>query len=198
MTEFGATVGQSVGGHLVVASRLKLVRAGVVEAPGSSTGADALEGASAIEVSRETHSALDFGVMVPFPHVRVGLSLMNVNEPEFGDKRQAFQLSRQARAGLALLSSGRGPIDALIVSADADLTTEETVLGKVRHAAAGAEAWVFGRRVGLRGRVSANTLGDASFTTSVGLTSGLFADAALTMGPDRSRTGWATAMRLAF
>src|SRR5260370_18029438 len=47
--QFGATVGQSVGNHLVIASTLKLVRAGSTTSPGGSTGGS-LDPAAALYV----------------------------------------------------------------------------------------------------------------------------------------------------
>src|SRR5438132_11059542 len=81
LSQFGATVGESVSNHLVVASTLKLVRAG------------------------ETHGDLDVGAMAAIGHVRSGAVLRNVRESSFaaeaGTDEEAMILAGQARAGIA-------------------------------------------------------------------------------------------------
>lgn len=203
ISEFGATVGQSLGNHVVVASRLTLVRAGQVVTGGAATGEEALDGVADFDLSREIHGDLDLGVMVTVARMRVGVSVKHLREPKFGDGADQFTLPRQARAGVAFLggaTSGGG--SAITVAADADLTRTATPVGEVRHVATGVEAWLLGRRLGVRGGVSANTVGEVSTATSgglsLGLQSGLFLDAAVTLGPDRSRQGWATAVRVTF
>jgi hypothetical protein len=203
ISEYSAIVGQSITDHLVVATRLKLVRAGSTETVSAdASGENALEAARDADVSRETSGAFDVGVMVTVPHVRIGLTIKNVNEPEFGDGSDQLRLERQARVGLAFLAARFGPVENIIASVDADLTRTATVVGEVRHVAAGAEGWLLGRRVGVRGGVNANTTGEANVTgsggLSLGLRAGFYFDAALTFGPDLTRKGWATALRAAF
>jgi hypothetical protein len=88
------------------------------------------------------------------------------------------------------------------VAVDADLSKTATAFGDARHLAAGAEAWLLRRRIGLRGGVSANTVGDASTSASTGLSlavrSSTYIDAALTAGSDRSREGWNLGLRVTF
>jgi len=202
ISEFGATVGQSLGNHVVVASLLKLVRAGQVVSGGTATGEEALDGVADLDPSREIHGDLDMGIMVSVDRVRVGVSVKHLREPTFGDGADQFTLQRQARAGVAFLGGGTGGGAAITVAADADLTRTTTPFGEVRHVATGVEAWLLGRRLGLRGGLSANTVGETSTATSgglsLGLQSGLFLDAPVTLGPDRSRQGWATAVRVTF
>jgi hypothetical protein len=202
ISEFSAVVGQSVSDHLVVASRLKLVRAGVTASIGVQEGRDALDRAADADVSRDIRGSFDVGVMVSVPHMRIGLNIKNVNEPEFGSGANELRIDRQARAGVAFFSDRFGPMQDLVASADADLTRTPTPLGDVRHVAAGAEAWLFGRRLGLRGGVSADTAGSADLAgsggLSVGFRTGLYVDGAITIGRDSSRTGWGAALRASF
>jgi hypothetical protein len=205
VSEYGATFGQSLGGRLVLASTVKLVRSGVVESfdAGEGSAADRLARAADLDVSVETKTDLDLGVMAQFPHVRVGLSVKHLRQPEFGEGDAAFTLKRQARMGVAVVGAGRGAVNDLIAAVDVDLTRTNTVIGEVRHAAAGGEAWFGGRRVALRGGVSANMVGDLTYAKSVGLTlgspnTGLYVDGAMTFGSDRSREGWAASVRFAF
>jgi hypothetical protein len=205
LSEFGATVGQSLGDHLVIGSTLKLVRIGRALAldPGSaSTAADRLEAAGSADVSSETDTDLDLGAMASFSRVRVGVSLKHLRQPDFGEGDSRLTLKRQARVGMAVIGGGAGPLTSITAAVDADLTRLATTLGEVRHLAAGAEAWLFERRLGLRGGISANTTGDETKATSVGASlgsrGGYYVDGYLTVGSDPSREGWGLSIRLSF
>ena len=100
--------------------------------------------------------------MLAFPHLQAGLTVRNMTTPEFGEGNERFELKRQVRAGLAVLAKSPGFIQALTVAADADLTRTATPFGDVRHLALGGEAWLAKRRVGVRGGVAANTIGDTA------------------------------------
>ena len=107
LSQFGATVGQSLGDHLVVASTLKLVRAG--RRGSTSGGADLLDQADDLDVDGETHGDLDLGAMAAFGTLRLGVSVQARDDA--GVRRAAttrFELERQARAGVALTARGRG------------------------------------------------------------------------------------------
>jgi F plasmid transfer operon, TraF, protein len=204
LSEFGATVGQSLGNHLVVGSTLKLVRIGRALAldPGTGTAADRLEAAGSADVSSETDTDLDLGAMATFSRVRVGLSLKHLRQPDYGEGDSRFTLKRQARAGIAFIGGGGGPLTSITAAMDADLTRLETTLGEVRHLSAGAEAWLFERRLGLRGGVSTNTIGDTTNAMSVGASlgsrGGYYVDGYITAGSDVSREGWGLSIRLSF
>jgi hypothetical protein len=195
-SHYGASVGQSLGNHLVIASTVKFVRGGVARSTGTPED-DPLDAADDLDVSTETEPDLDLGVMASFGRARLGLAVKHVMEPKFGDGADQLVLGRQARAGVAFVSRGR-----LTVAVDTDLLKTRTLFGDVRHVAAGVEAWLFQQRLGVRGGVSANTTGDARPSTSAGISvaaqSGFFLDGALTFGSDRSREGWAFGARVSF
>lgn len=174
LSQFGATVGQSVGEHLVVGSTLKLVRG-----------------------NGDTRTDLDLGVMASFGPARVGLGVRNVTVPEFED---GLRLRRQVRAGVSF-QAGSGA-RSVTLAADADLTETAMVTGDERHVAVGAETWDASRRVGLRGGMSVNTVGErrpsASGGGSVGLRSGTYVDGYVTRGADVGRTGWGLSFRVTF
>jgi F plasmid transfer operon, TraF, protein len=201
ITQLGVTVGQSLGNHLVVASTLKLVRGGrgSTAVDGST---DPLDLADDLELSHETHPDLDAGVMLTSRHLRAGLSVRNLRKPEFGEGTDRLSLKRQARTGIAVLTTSTGAVAALTVSADADLTRTETPFGDVRHVATGVEAWLVKRRLGVRGGLAANTIGDSRRTTSTGVsvaaTSSFYIEAARTFGSDGSIRGWSTTVRVTF
>jgi hypothetical protein len=178
LSQFGATVGQSVGSHLVLGSTLKLVRA-----------------------LGNTRADLDAGAMAALGRFRVGLAVKNVRTPEFSEGDTRFELTRQARAGVAV--KGGSPSRAEITGAlDADLTTTRTAAGDERRVATGVEAWLVNRAVGLRAGLGVNTIGESRRSGSVGLSVGLrggaFLDAQLTRGGDQARNGWGLSLRVTF
>jgi hypothetical protein len=179
ISQFGASVGQSLGDHLVIASTLKLLRA-----------------------QSETHGDLDVGAMAVFGAARFGLAVRNVTAPEVGSGAAEIVLARQARAGVSLTYAGIGRTDNVTVALDADLTRARTAVGDERHVSGGVEAWVFQRRVGLRGGLSASTAGGArpvvAGGASVALLSALYVDGEVTVGKDEARRGWGLGLRVTF
>lgn len=174
LSQFGATVGQSVGEHLVVASTLKLVRG-----------------------NGDTRTDLDLGALASFGRARVGLGVRNVTVPEFDD---GLRLRRQVRAGTSF-QAGSGA-RSVTLAVDADLTKTAMVTGDERHVAVGGETWTPSRRVRLRGGLSVNTVGErrpsASGGASVGMGSGAYVDGHVTRGSDAGRTGWGLSFRVTF
>ena len=201
LTQFGASVGQSLGSHLVLASTVKLVSAGTASAvQAASTGS--LDAAAGIDPSGETHAGLDVGAMAVFGPARIGVMVRNVKQPEFGSGTDAFTLSRTARLGVAVSSGSRGVVGGATIAVDADLTKTTTVFGDERRLASGGEVWTSARTFGVRGGVSVNTIGDRRTSLSGGLSAalkkGLYADGAITGGTDLGRKGWAVGLRVTF
>jgi hypothetical protein len=200
-TTFGMTVGQSVGNHVVLASTLKLVRAGTVVST-ETAQAGALDRADDLDVPRDTRFDLDLGAMLRFGWLRIGAAVQHVREPGFGDGANHIVLDRQARAGMAIMKGKTGVFDAVTVAVDSDLTSSATVLGDARQLAAGGELWMFRRRVALRGGLSADTLGERrvarSTGASVALRTGFYVDTAWIVGSAERRTGWSVSLRSSF
>jgi hypothetical protein len=193
-TQFGATVGQSLGDHVVVASTVKLVRTGEAIA-----GLGSLDDADELDVPVDSSADLDLGVLVLVGSARVGLSVKHVTEPTVGDDATGIRLARQARAGFAWVAGQTGAPVRVTAAFDADLTKTPTAVGEARHVAGGVEV-ALRQHVALRGGVSMNTIGDTSNAgstgISIGLMRGVYLDAARTFGSDRSRKGWAVGFRL--
>lgn len=193
--QVGATFGQSLGRYLVVASTVRLVRAGRTS-PIDGT----LDEADELSVPLETRGDWDFGVLAMVGSVRVGAAVKHLREPEFGEGPSVFVLKRQARAGVSWVVGQAGSVAALTAAFDADLTRTPTALGDRRHVAAGAELRLPRQSLALRAGVSANTAGEVSRSTSTGasveLARGVFIDGAWTFGSDWSRKGWAVGLRL--
>jgi len=197
LSQFGATVGQSLGNHLVVASTLKLVRGSVAMDVRPADGAS-LDAAADLNGSTEMHAGLDLGAMARFGPARVGLMVRNARETTFGEGEQAITLDRHLRAGVAVSSRS----NLATAAADVDLTTTVLPTGKERRVAAGVEGWAPSRRIGLRGGVSLNTIDDARVSVSGGVSAavrkGTFVDVAAAVGSDESRRGWGFALRVTF
>jgi hypothetical protein len=201
LSQYGITVGQSVGDHLVVSTTLKLLRGDaafdvVPAGEGSAARADALDAAG------ETHADLDLGVMVRAGLVKVGVAARNLRSPEFGDGNGRLELKRRVRAGVSVSVPLRRIVNAVTVAADADVTTNESPFGEDRQVAVGAEAWLLGSHVGVRGGLTARTAGSAprslSGGVSVTLARGVFLDGFIVGGDDTGRTGWGSDLRLTY
>jgi hypothetical protein len=176
ISQFGVTVGQSLGDHLVLASTVKLARAD------------------------NTKTDLDIGGMLKFGAFRLGAVVKHLYEPELLADGVRVGLDRQARVGLAYAQSQQRPV-VVNLALDGDLTTASTEFGSVRHLAAGAEL-VAQRRLGIRGGVSVNTVDTARTAVSVGASAavqkGTFIDARITRGDDDTVRGWGVDLRLTF
>jgi hypothetical protein len=182
LDQVGVTMGQSIGGHLVVASTLKLVHA-----------------------RSETRGGLDVGTMAAFGPVRLGLTVRDVTSGTFGSGDGAFELARRARAGVAVIAPARGRIDGLTVAFDADLTKAPIDGRDERHVAGGAEAWMLGRRLGVRGGIGAAFADDpagggsfGAFGVSVSPLRRVYVDGAVTRGPVAERNRWGFDLRVTF
>jgi hypothetical protein len=201
LNQFGASVGQSIGSHLVVASTVKLMNAGAVSEV-RIAGTASLDAAKDLEPSGETKAGLDVGAMAVIGRVRIGVMVRNLNELDFGSGIDTFRLSRQARAGVAVSSGTRGVIGTATLAVDADLTTTATVLGNERRVSVGGEAWTKGKTIGGRFGVGVNSIGSKRTSinggASVAVKRGVYADAELSFGNDESRRGWGAGLRVTF
>jgi len=176
INQVGATVGQSVGGHLVLASTLKLVHAD------------------------QTRADLDIGTMLKFGSVRFGAVLKHLHAPDLTVDGTRVGLDRQGRVGFAY-APAPNPVLTVNAAVDADVTTTETAFGSARHLAGGAELWVR-RRVGVRAGLSVNTIDDLRHSWSAGASAsvqkGIFVDARVTRGDDEVLQGWGFDLRVTF
>jgi hypothetical protein len=177
VNQFGVTVGQSLGNHLVIASTAKLVH-----------GLDTTKG------------DIDAGVMVVYGRFRAGGAAKNLRNAQLGED-VLFSPGRQVRAGVSFKAGSASSAD-LTLALDGDLTTTPTVVGDVRHLTTGIEAWLFKKTVGLRGGTGFNTVGDPRWSSSAGVSaafrSGMYADVQLTRGDDVTRNGWGFDLRVTF
>jgi hypothetical protein len=179
VSQFGATIGQSLIGHLVLASTLKLIRA-----------------------DGETHGDLDIGAMAAFGLTRVGITVRNLREPTIHAEGDALTLRRQVRLGAALTSTARSSYGGATLAVDSDLRRVATAVGDERRLAVGGELWSARRTVGGRAGVSLSTVGERRTAltagASVAVRPGFFVDGALIRGDDQLRRGWSAGLRVTF
>jgi hypothetical protein len=179
VSQFGATVGQSVGGHLVIGSTVKLLRA-----------------------AGETQGGLDIGAMAAVGLVRVGVMVRNVREATFGEGADAFTLRRQVRGGLAVTTVPRSVFGGGTIAVDADFRPVATALGDERRVGVGGEIWTRQRSLGARAGFSASTIGDGRTAPTAGLSvalrRGIYVDGQVTGGSDSTRRGWGAALRMSY
>lgn len=176
-TQYGATILQSVAQGLVVGATLKYLRGGAVSGPPTApTAGDAL--VASADIDRDTSGAfdLDVGVMADFVRARVGVTVRNLREPEFGGPDEsAIRLSRQARLGL----SAR-PVDGLTLAMDIDLNAVDLGGMPRRVLAVGGEVRPASRlalRAGVRRDLEESSTLVGATGASVALRSGLWLDA---------------------
>lgn len=147
---------------------------------------------------------LDVGVLAVAGAVRLGATVRNVRETEFGGERPGepgIRLERQVRVGAAF-----NPEDAtgipLTVALDADVRAYSAVTGDRRVVAIGAEQWVAAKRVGIRAGGRFNTVGErersATAGVSVSLRPGMFVDGHVVRGGSADDRGWGVAARVSF
>ncbi len=194
----GATLLQSIGDRLVVATTVKLVH-GVASSSLAPDGArDALlEHAGELGGRSSTKVDADVGVMTVGPFFKVGLTIRNLTSPDFETPAgNTLSLSRQARAGIAFTVMNGWAVDA-----DFDLTTTHETLGDVRQIATGTEARL-GRKALIRGGLRVNTAGSDEVAAAAGgsyrIAGPLFVDGQITRGSDRASHGWGISARFVY
>jgi hypothetical protein len=201
VSQFGITAGQSLNDHVVVASTLKILRAGEV-AGQASGGAGLLDRGDDLDVAHKTRVDVDAGVMATFNTLKLGVGARNLRAPEFTTGGRTFTLERQVRAGIANVSGRVGVLDGVTVAFDTDLTKATTAFGDRRRVAAGAELWFLRRHAGVRGGWTHNTLDghetSLSAGVSVGLTTGTYVEVARVSGNDGAVRGWSGSLRVAY
>jgi hypothetical protein len=207
--QFGATLVQSLLPGLAVGATVKYVRgrAGAGQAAADLDAEGLLDQAADLP-GRVSHAFdADVGAMGTVGWFRAGLVVRNLLAPGFEtDTGLVLRLHRQARAGVAITpgrdASLHASEDGWIVAVDADLTRTPAADGDRRMVAAGAERWLAGHRVGLRGGVRANTVGAArpvgAAGISVAVKKGVLVEAHVARGGQDADQGWGVGLRVGF
>jgi hypothetical protein len=153
----------------------------------------------------ESRFDLDVGVLAVAGPVRLGGTVRNVREPEFGAADEAdetgIRLPRQVRVGAAFDPENATGLP-LTVALDADVRSYVAGSGERRVVAVGAEQWLAAKRIGVRAGGRFNTVGarDRSATAgvSVSLRPGMFVDGHVVRGGSADDRGWGVAARVSF
>jgi hypothetical protein len=199
VSQYGATLVQTLLPGLVVGSTLKYVRGSVVSGlAAGGTARDALAAAADIEGDAEGRFDLDLGVMVDLRRARIGVTMRNVRQPTFSDAAgTAIPLERQTRLGVAVL-----PADGLTLALDVDLDTVDLRDGARRHLAFGGEQRIGGRwavRGGTRWSLEGSRRPVVAAGLSVSLRPGVWLDGHYTHGRvDEADRGFGAALRAGF
>ncbi len=199
-SQLGATFVQTLLPGIHAGATVKYVRGtlrGAADDP-EREPADLLDRGEALEGGDgESAIDLDVGVLALRGPFRVGATVRNVRQPEFGEVR----LPRQVRIGAAFQGAAVGLLP-ITVALDADLRRYDSATGERRVIAVGAEQWLAQRRLGVRAGARFNTAGAreraATAGISVALRSALYVDAHVTGGGADDDRGWGLAIRVSF
>ncbi len=202
VTQAGVTLVQSVVSGLHIGGTLKYLHAtsSAELRIGSAFGAVNRARALDLETGHGAWDA-DLGVVAVHRAWRVGLVARQLGAPTFDAGGTSIRLGRQARVGLAYdAAASKGP--AVVVSADADLTSTSGPDGSRRDVAVGVERWIREGRIGVRGGFRASTEGEArpvgALGASVLVKSGMFLEISGASGARGGRASWGASARVAF
>ena len=208
--DVGVTLLTSVFTGVHVGTTLKFLRGRVEHTTGGaqSTPEDLLDlGDDATGAESQNQFDADVGVLATTGPIRVGAVVRNLLEAEFDDGSNAglaaMRLPRQARVGVAFDGAlRRTKASPWVVSADVDVVRYTTGTGDRRVIAAGAERWLFGKRLGIRGGGRFNQVGHKERSATAGVSGairpGLFVEAHAVAGGSADERGWGVAGRVSF
>ena len=204
VSQLGATIVHTVLPGIHAGATIKYVRGtarGAAVAADDATGTsglldrgEALDGGDA-----ESRVGLDIGVLATAGPVRLGATVRNLRESEFGGG--AWRLPRQIRVGAAFDVEKLGGIP-LTLAGDADVQAYDTAAGPRQVVAVGVEQWLIGRRLGLRAGARANRVGirgrAVTGGVSISLRKGSYLDGHVVRGGSPGERGWGAAARVSF
>jgi hypothetical protein len=149
----------------------------------------------------ENRFDLDVGLIGAAGPVRIGAVIRNVRRPRFGGDATPFVLPRQTRVGAAIDVEKAGGTP-LILAVDADVKTYATGSGDRRVIAAGAEQWLFAKRIGVRGGARFNRVGAreraATAGVSIAARNGVYVEGQIVRGGSEAERGWGLGARVSF
>jgi len=210
VNDLGVTLLTSVFSGVHVGTTLKFLRGTVEHTTGDTAGTPSalLDVGDDLSGGRSQNQFdADVGVLAVMGPFRLGGVVRNLREAEFGDvdgpAGDGVRLPRQARVGVAFDGAQRRVSPAAwMVSADVDVVRYATATGDRRVIAAGAERWLFGERLGIRGGGRFNQVGhkerSATGGVSAAIRSGLFVEAHVVGGGSDDERGWGLAARVSF
>jgi hypothetical protein len=199
------TLVQSLGPILDVAGTIKYVHGSAAVGNRDPTlAADAAFDRAADLASRGSSTVdADLGALAHVGPFRAGLVIRNLRQPSFdvpplpdGTPREALQLDRQVRAGVAWQFAS----SPTTVSCDVDLTRTERDLEERRHLAVGAEH-LLSPRLAVRGGFRVNTVENARPAGAAGVSvaiRSIWLDAQVTRGGRQADRTWGVSARVGF
>jgi len=207
--QLGVTVLATVFPGLHVGTTLKYLRGRVASADvPEAVDADALldRGEALDGGTAQGRFDADVGALFVTGPFRLGGVVKNVREPGFGGGTPpgdtGVEVPRQARIGVAYDGTLRRSAAPWVLSVDVDLTTYASGDDERRVIAAGAERWLFGERIGIRGGGRFNQTGSKERSATAGVSaavrSGMFVEAHVVHGGADSERGWGLAARVSF
>ena len=162
LNQFGATIGQSIGDHLVVGSTLKLVHGGVGVAARRPATAS-LDAAAALDALRRDARATS--TSAPWPcsaGARSALTVRNVTRADVRQRARRVHARAPGARGRGADARARAASSAaLTLAVDADLTTTPTRARRRAARGGASRRGCSARRSACAAGVSANTIGDA-------------------------------------
>jgi len=197
-SQFGATILQSIANGVIVGTTLKLLHGFGASAPVTNTTVPgALSDAEALTGQSVTKFDYDVGVMAQASHLQFGVTLKNLQEPQFPTVAgTAIVLRRQARFGLAVL-----PTSGLTLAMDLDLDKVDLLGGLRRMIAFGGEGHL-GHSLAVRGGIRWSLVGERQRAASVGasfqLKKGYWLDGQYTKGDLDGDHGFGVSLRAGF
>jgi hypothetical protein len=195
VSQFGGTILQSITKGLILGTTLKLMKGYSASAPVTNLDVDeALKAGANLSGDSVNKFDYDIGVMMDAPHVRIGWTMKNLQQPSFPSSAgTAIVLKRHSRIGLAVL-----PTTGVTLAMDLDLDKAETLNGLRRMIAFGGET-LLGTHVALRGGIRWSLEGDRRRVGSAGvsyqLKKGFWLDSQYTQGDYGGDRGYGVTLR---
>ena len=208
VSQLGATIVHTLLPGIHAGATVRYVRGTAREttiAADDSTGAsDLLDRGESLEGGdAESRVGIDIGVLATAGPVRLGATVRNLRELEFGGGLGggAWRQPRQFRLGAAFDIEKLGGIP-LMLAGDADVRAYDTPSGPRQVVAVGVEQWLIGRRLGLRAGARANRVGikgrAVTGGVSIALRKGSYLDGHYVRGGSPGERGWGAAARVSF
>jgi hypothetical protein len=193
--QFGLTFVQTVVQGVVIGATGKYLRGTAGYAP--ALGADveeALDIGDDLDIDSEGGWDVDAGIMADFVYARLGVTVKNLFEPDFGEiAANEITLKRQARLGLAVL-----PAAGVTLAMDVDLNTVGLRDGLRRMFALGGESRL-GTRLAVRAGVRWDLEGPkqtiTAFGASVAVRPGMWIDGHASLSQHDGDRGFGVAFR---
>ena len=198
--QFGVTLVQALVTDIHVGATLKYVRGTFSEDrdDGLAPVSELLDRGEALDEGGNVgRFDMDVGLLAVAGTLRIGATMRNVLQPEFGTMR----LPRQVRVGVAVDRERVGGVP-LTIAVDADVTAYRTPTGRRRVVALGGERWLMAKRVGVRAGARMNAVGprerSATAGASVAIRTGVYVDGHAVRGGSADDKGWGLAARVSF